>query len=140
MTDNELEKKANQWIFTQAWNHIIKQGCPSYIEETDECFYRMTHPEDPGREISCAFAPAIREYKASMERLSAHNLLEDFNNMLHPEAQQADIEFCNETQWCHDSTAANYDPKDFISQFKKAMRELAREYDLKVPTDIDNCR
>lgn len=121
--------RANQWIFTQAWNHIINQQKGPCIRD-NSCVYN----DNAGH--GCAFAPAIQVYDPILERNTAAFLLLRFGHHLWPEARLADDCFASQLQACHDSNTTlgdNSDQSEFLAVFEKDMRVLAEDYDLEIP-------
>ena len=121
-----MNKAANQWVFTRAWNHIIKQRRAS--TDAVGCVYHAPNG------LMCAFAPAIETYTPKMEGCNAEGLIKDWNENLYPEAREADPHLCNLVQAAHDDNAG-LDEDEFISYFKDDMELTAEQFDLEVPTD-----
>lgn len=115
---------ASQAVLNAAWDHILEQGEPSMSDNgSDSCMYK--NPKGLG----CAFAPAIKDYRPTMEGSVAEDLLDSFSDYLHGWAQDCDTCFANAVQLCHDTPAQSIDagflgPDKFIAEFRARVTEL----------------
>jgi hypothetical protein len=102
-----------QEMFDISAKHILAQGAQSYAVGRG-CLYRGPH----GR--MCGFGPFIPEdkYTPELERKNAAQVIEILGLDLDP-----DFSCC--LQGCHDAGG-----DEFISAYKRRMRELAQRHDL----------
>lgn len=114
------QKEAQQHIFDLALNHIRNQGRPS-LAATRGCAYRGVGG------LSCAFAPAIKDYTKGMEGCSASGLIQDHPESLIPEAVISGVCLCDSIQYCHDGSSRS---EHFMTDFERRMKNVASDYGL----------
>ena len=127
-----MSKKAKQFVFDTALEHIRNQGGGSYFIKDDNYGNKEPSCQYKYNGLGCAFAPMIAEYDESLENNSACNLVNSFEDKLYPSAVEAGGEFCQEIQRCHDSAAMDdYLRKGgFMGMYEHNMKRLAHKYKL----------
>jgi len=119
---------AKQRLFDKALKHIRNQGCQSKAGALD-CKYKQGN-------LGCAFAPAIRQYDATMEGEQASDLIRDMPDNLYKWVLDVDLEFADQVQYAHDDyiyidtlTKEENDAR-FMECFEKNMKELSIKFHL----------
>lgn len=134
---------SNQRLFDESLKHIRKQKQKSYCSDICKCRYRL---KKEGKELSCAFAPAIKEYDLRMESRSASwfypigidnisqvglfgdlTTIEGRLEFLHEWAHDVDLDLPKKIQEAHDLA---FNDEYFLSNFELKMEQIAKEYNL----------
>jgi hypothetical protein len=113
-----------QQIFDRAWTHIVAQGKRA-VNDEGSCLYRGENG------LRCAIGALITDeaYTKDIENLTVLNIPKEVLRQSNLPTSIGGCRFLAEIQGCHDY------PIDggFIDEFKKRMREVAAEYNLRCP-------
>lgn len=131
----------DQEFFNTAYKGILKQGCPATLNDERvsfnvECAYLNARGEKCGIG-QCMTDEALKAAQNAI--LTVNELLDYLKNrgFKHPNFNDEMLNFLDDLQQAHDIAAGESEQEhfdNFIELFKKNMKELAKDWNLKVPS------